>query len=645
MSAGNRNRLLPLLIITCALTVFSCLYLYLFDNKYTEDGPQAREGLLALSEQLLTDNPVLFLTEGWEYYGGRLLSPESFVQDAPVPDAFIYIGQYGGFDANIIGASPHGSASYRLRISLPETPRDYLLELPEIFSAYRLYINGELTATMGNPDTALYRPETGNRTIGIKAGGELVILVAVSDYTHLYSGMVYPPAFGEPGAVSSILNTRLILRCLAAAFALAVGLISVFTGLLGRKNRLAVLYGLLCICFVGFTSYPILRTISSGHPAFYVIEYISISAMLVVVMLLFKTLFEYSDRFQNVIIGFGGIMFVFSAALPFLLPLGNLWLMAAYSFLIYAYKILTAAALTISAIIALRRDKSHAVTILCGLMILNTALVMDRVLPHFEPILGGWFYETAAFALIICIGLAVAREVAEKYKENAVMSERQSGMERLAAMQRANYELLMETVEETKEARHDLRHHFIVMDEMLESRDFDRLSGYISSHRGSITYDEPIGYTQNIVADVLLRHYARLAAERDIMFSVQAELVRNIGIVESDLCAVLSNLLENAVEACQRINSGERSINITIAQKKTTLSIYLENSADKDTVHSRGGRFYSAKEQNRVGYGLASVSAIAERYTGETEFHFDEARGVFISKVLLVATEPLVKSV
>jgi hypothetical protein len=453
--------------------------------------------------------------------------------------------------------------------------------------------------------------------------------------------MVYPPAFGKPEAVSKSLNTRFALRCLAAAFALAVGLIAALTGLFGGKNRLAVLYGLLCICFVGFSSYPILRTISSGHPAFYTIEYISLCAMLVVVILMQKSLFGYIGRphhfINSFVIGFGGMMLVLSAMLPFLLPLGNLWLMAAYSFLMYAYKVLTAVALTVSAIAAIQRDKPHAVTILCGLMILNTALVMDRVLPLFEPVMGGWFYEIAAFALILCIGMAVAREVAGKYRENAVLYERQEGFERLAAVQKANYVLLMEKVEETKAARHDLRHHFIVMDELLANRDYDRLSGYISQHKASVACDEPLGFTQNIVADVILQHFAQLARERDIDFTVQAELDRNIEIVESDLCAVLSNLLENAVEACERMACEKRFINITIAQKKTTLSIYMENSTDKSTIHSRGDRFYSAKEHNRIGYGLSSVNVIAGRYSGEAEFNFDEARGVFISKVLLIS--------
>jgi sensor histidine kinase YesM len=137
---------------------------------------------------------------------------------------------------------------------------------------------------------------------------------------------------------------------------------------------------------------------------------------------------------------------------------------------------------------------------------------------------------------------------------------------------------------------------------------------------------------------VLLRHYARLAAEQDIGFTVQAELGRNIGIVDSDLCSVLSNLLENAVEACKRMSSGERFINITIAQKKSTLSIYLENSVDKDTIRNRGSRFYSAKEPGRIGYGLSSVGAIAGRYNGEAAFVFDETRNVFISTVLLISS-------
>ena len=103
-----------------------------------------KRGRIALEPTLFIINRtaiIIFLIDGWEYYSGRLLSPEDFSSMPPIPDEYLFIGHYGGFEAGSKNGSPHGSASYRLDIRIPEDDRSYALELPEIFSSYRLYIN------------------------------------------------------------------------------------------------------------------------------------------------------------------------------------------------------------------------------------------------------------------------------------------------------------------------------------------------------------------------------------------------------------------------------------------------------------------------------------------------------------------------
>ena len=343
---NGKARLALLLTMTAALSVFGFMTLYLHDNKYTADAPVAWQGELELSEHTLAEQPVVFLVEGWEYYGGRLLAPSDFTASPPGPDAYIYIGQYGGLEAGNYSASPHGSATYRMRIHLPDEPRVYTLEMPEIFSAYRLYLNGTEAAAAGEPDREHYRAETSNRAVSAFAGGELEILLAVSDYSHLYSGMVYPPAFGEPEAVAKLLDARLTFRILIIVFAFAVGLLAVLVGLLSGRNRLAVLYGLLCLFFVGYTAHPVWLTFWSGGPLMYTAERVSFCAMLALVMLLQWVLHGERESLRRWFIGFGGFMCLFSLVLPLLLPGGSLFVMGAYSYLISAYELITAAFLT-----------------------------------------------------------------------------------------------------------------------------------------------------------------------------------------------------------------------------------------------------------------------------------------------------------
>jgi hypothetical protein len=617
----------------CALAVFVCIFLYQYDNKYTASGPKGANGLLILNEQDMEEHPVIFLVEGWAYYGGRLMSPEDIKSGTHAPDAYIFIGQYGGFDANDMSAPPHGSASYLLTIQIPDEPKTYLLELPEIFSAYRAYINGKLAQTMGEPAPSGYFPETGNCTIKIEAGEKIEILIAVSDFSHLYSGIIYPPAFGEPKAVNGLLSARLIFRSIFLAFALAIGLIALLIGFASGKKALAVLFGTLCLFFVGYTSYPILRTLTSVFYPLYVIENVSFCAMLATVILIERKVYGAAKKRDWFFIGFGALMCLISAVLPAMLTSGKLWVMGGYSYLIMAYEWITAAYLTFTAVSAALQD-TRSKTLLYGILIFDVALVMDRLLPYHEPAVTGWFPELASFALILCISLVIAKEVAEKYKDSAILEERMSGMERLSQMQRTNYELLRERIEETKTVQHDLRHHFVMIEGFLQSREYENLEAYVQKYHESIQPVQPVGYSKNPVVNVLVQHYTTLAEKESVHLALKLDIGRDVKVSEADLCAIVSNLLENGLEACVRQNSGKRFIALSMAQKPSMLSIHMENSTDGN-VTEHNGVFLSSKGEGRKGYGLDSIHSIALRYSGSTEFKFDNDGKVFVSTVML----------
>ncbi|GHU67977.1 hypothetical protein AGMMS49983_19960 [Clostridia bacterium] len=620
---------------TIAVTVFVFLILYQVDNKYTAGGPKAEGGVLTLDARTLAEHPALLLTDGWEYYGGRLLSPDDFAQDAPNPDATIFIGQYGGFDAGDRAASSHGSATYRLTITVPGEPAQYALELPEIFSAYRAYVNGRLVQTMGDPDPASYRPETGNRTASIYAGGRIELVIAVSDFSHIYSGLTYPPAFGEPAAVSGLLSARLIFRSMLVMAALAIGLLALFIGLRSGRNRLAMLFGLLCLFFIGYTAYPLIQTLTSAFYPFYAIENISFCAMLLTVVLLQRDILTQQGRWGKLPLWFGVCMCFASAVLPFLLPGGESWVMAAYSYSVMGYEWLTAAFLTMASALSVWRGDLHSRALMGGILVFDVSLIMDRLLPLHEPIVTGWFPELASFALVLCIGAIVASEVAAKYRDNAVLTERARGLERLTEMHRTNYELLTERIEETKTIQHDLRHHFIMMDGFLQNRDYEGLKAYIRKFRPTIQDAEPLEYSRHPVVNVLLRHYGLIAKKAGIRLALKPEIGQDVGVSETDLCALLSNLLENAVESCERQTEGARFISLSMACKATVLVVQMENSASEPPA-GQGGRLTSSKAADRKGYGLDSIRTIAASYGGEAEFEYDTDKKMFISTVMLM---------
>ncbi|MDR0490109.1 MAG: GHKL domain-containing protein [Oscillospiraceae bacterium] len=635
MSSRLEKNIRNLLILAavCVLAIFLFLLVYSNDNKYSAKQPHAANGILTLDGKTLDVYPVLFLISGWEYYGGALLSPEDFLLGKPVPTNTVYIGQYGGFEAGNQEASPHGSATYRLTILVPDYPREYMLELPEIFSAYRAYVNGEEIMRMGDPDPASYFPETGNRAVTFAAGGRIEIIIAVSDFSHLYSGMTYPAAFGSPSGVLRLLNTRLIVRSAVCAVALGVALLSVLIGLLGKSGKLSILYALLCMCFVGYVSYPILKTFAGAFQPFYAIENTSFCAVLLLAMRIQYMICGQKDKWSRYFQYFGVLCCATAAILPFAAFLHSVPVMYEYSRLISAYEYVAAGYITFMAIRAFIKNTVPGLTLLGGILIFDCALVMDRLLPLHEPIRTGWFTEIASFELVIAIGAVIGQEVAAKYRESAILIERANSMERLADMQKGYFAVLRQEMEETKAARHDVHHHFTVMKGFLQNKQFDKLADYIAEYRIPEYTSEPEAYSDNNVINILIHHYNMLCEQNHISLNVRCALTDPIRVSDTDMCGMLSNLLENAVEACLRIKTGWRAIRLGIMTVGDFI-INVENSTN-DSVKQSGDTFLSSKGENRSGYGLASVLAIANRYGGRATFTWDREKRLFSSIVVL----------
>lgn len=211
-------------VLLCAYSIFRLLYCY--DNQYTHSAPQPINGLLSISEDELDHYPVRFLIRDWEYYPSTLLSPEDFQYKPPTTyKKNVFIGQYATLNAGIDHLSVHGSGTYRLTLNLPKGKRLYALQLPEIFSSYNLYIDNELYFTLGNPNPSTYIPQIHEQTLFFSAEGITTLLIAVTGYKHLYSGMVHPIAFGTYKNISYFINIKLFFRILILLISDSMGLI------------------------------------------------------------------------------------------------------------------------------------------------------------------------------------------------------------------------------------------------------------------------------------------------------------------------------------------------------------------------------------------------------------------------------------
>lgn len=219
--------------------------------------------------------------------------------------------------------------------------------------------------------------------------------------------------------------------------------------------------------------------------------------------------------------------------------------------------------------------------------------------------------------------------------ENANLSEKLHISETVSASQHKQAELLQHQIEQTSRQRHDIRHHLLVINSYIKADDIQGLNGYIEEYSASLPSGSGSVYCDNFALNSLLGYYEELSENSHASFNTAISLPEELPFPDMDLCAILSNLLENAVEACARMASEDRFINVKIsATSNFLLTVIVENSYEGKILRS-GEVFLSSKKKGREGIGISSVLHIIEQYHGISKFEYQDH--IFKVSILLKA--------
>ncbi len=604
-------------IITIALAAALFFTLYQYDNKYTRPGIQAADGLFVLSEQDLAETPLRFLWHGWAFYPDVLLSPEDFQRGNPARYMeYLSIGQKVHFNSPANPKSAHGSGTYALRLRLPKETAIYALELPEVFSAYRLYLNGKMILQMGNPEIENYKPVTQNRTVTFNASGDVLLLVAVSDYSHFYSGMVYPPAFGTPEAVNGYTTGRMTADVALAVVALIVALLALYLGLrLKEKNTL--IYALLCAAMLGSTCYTIFHT-AFALPVFpwYGLEIASVYLVITLTVIVSNRICDVEAFTAKVSEISAGVFCLAALCYGLFAAILPLWLMQGFSTVIFLYKSAVAVYLIVTAWRSVKVQSSYGAPLLYAAVFFAAAIACDRFMPMYEPVTGGWFSEWGSIAMVFTAGYILWRDLVWSYSYSLAFAEEHRQVGRQLAMQVAYSKQLADRAEENRRIVHDFRQHIVTIDGIAEKANAGAVREYLSQVSQNLTAGMPhISFCKNLAVDALLRYYYALSKENDIEIRFDFSLPDSLPLTDVELCTVLGNLLENAVEACNRVTDGKRFIYLRSKNTGQMFFVLIENSFN-GVVYKLGNKFLSGKADGREGVGLQSARKILESRGG-----------------------------
>ena len=173
-------------------------------------------------------------------------------------------------------------------------------------------------------------------------------------------------------------------------------------------------------------------------------------------------------------------------------------------------------------------------------------------------------------------------------------------------------------------ARHDRRHHNLVLLEFANKNDIETVKDYLKTlvDDDSDSLGE-INYCKNPTINTVLSVYEKKAKNAGIKVKISARAGNDIPVSPKDMVIVIANLFENAINATKKLKSKEKIIDVDIREKETRLLVKIENPCKTNLKF----------DEVDYGIGISSVITTTEKYEGMYDFTAQD--GTFSSKVCL----------
>ena len=197
-----------------------------------------------------------------------------------------------------------------------------------------------------------------------------------------------------------------------------------------------------------------------------------------------------------------------------------------------------------------------------------------------------------------------------------------------------HYRKLLQKEEETRRFRHDIKNHLICMNMLASNEKYEELTEYLSQMNLEMARTETVKYyTGNEMVDIILNEKFS-SCRKDIEIQVSGTVGNNIIVNDVDLCVILSNLLDNAIDAVERVRDGKRRISVKIFMGKQWMEFMVVNSTKDELTIDRSGLPVTTKEDKQMhGLGLGNVKRVVEKYGGELQCSIRDM--MFTAKVYL----------
>lgn len=189
--------------------------------------------------------------------------------------------------------------------------------------------------------------------------------------------------------------------------------------------------------------------------------------------------------------------------------------------------------------------------------------------------------------------------------------------------QKNHYESLMESNREIRRMKHDMKNHIYCLQSLYQKEDYAELGEYLSGLGEHLEQADSSVHVGNEIADAILSEKKEKAEQKGIRFHIEGDMY-GIHMSALDICTILSNMVDNAIEAVERLADEKKKIDIIIRKNNNYLLISAKNPTKELLVIRDNSLPTTKKYRETHGFGILNIKEAVARYDGEVKLISEE---------------------
>jgi len=189
--------------------------------------------------------------------------------------------------------------------------------------------------------------------------------------------------------------------------------------------------------------------------------------------------------------------------------------------------------------------------------------------------------------------------------------------------------------------RHDLKNHLIAIEGYINAENTDKALDYIHTISSETIFPDTLVNTKSVPLSALLSRKKQLCQEKEILFTPEIITTSSL-VTDIDLCIIVGNLLDNAIEAAEKVEDQNGYIDFSLQARNNIIHILCCNNYLTQPITSRGKLItHKVKQKSLHGIGLENMQKLVDKYDGTMNYSFDDH--IFTMEILIKVSIPVIE--